>query len=923
MKHKHHRRNTEEYIQELQQLDQGSLSPAHKILGLSKNEEEEETPEEPKKQRKEVDKVKDALTNLKEDKPNVKGMFSRIYSIPSNAKSKISRMTGQVPRSANVYGSHYPVARILDDNNTLVLHTSDYGTDGKTKELIEKIKNEAPSIFPDFKVLELHHPDYKHSAKAMRIKSEKNLADYFKAASENHPDEEYRKHALDAHLHLTKIKKAEYGKPIHQKRTEHEGWDGKQNEQKRVGRIAEYLQKVGLTPDLHSDEGRMMGATLPSSVSINPEGDPHDQQLIHEAAHAMLTPVGQSLPEYQDFIGKPGLEGKFKATAYRKEMQGMHGGGLPEQTAQHLEAGIARRSGVEPFRSPKRGLNPDSAEEKARRHAKKTLGLLDEGIHTFDPFTGEKQIGDSVNALINARARKDKSLIKPVQEKVHSRLKQNKDFDAEEFLAASEKDYFGVGSSLKKAAIDLTKAPQILDQDEDWADSAIKNFSFNPKIHELHKTYKLNDGKFYHVYHEPHTDDMKVHAISEHKDPSKKPLSVLFTNQDFTKDGDRRTVASITGTDPLHQGKGHGTRLKKLATKFHGELFSDGIISEREHKSWKKLKGDKNLDTFVAPTQYDLADQEEGDHFAYEDEAQDERHTARYIPKPKKLAANEKQEPNLKKTLTAGMPVGAPSGLTGGEALQTESLDGKLEQISKDIPEKVQKKKKAKNYTRKGINKSEPLADKETEIIKQNKEKPEAKRKHKFKAAKWTHPNGHPRCIVCGDEERVGGICEPLSKSELYENWFFIDDFGIQKAEMPEKEGTFHPEFKTWITKRHPNGRMMYHHTPEKARAIDEAISNKKAHQKIMSSLPETHHQAYANMVKQVVTDPNRHFVPTEENGKQKIRARHLNELLSGSDSVKLDTSDPNHLTVHRQSHSKGINTGKTISIKIPTKERV
>lgn len=57
-------------------------------------------------------------------------------------------------------------------------------------------------------------------------------------------------------------------------------------------------------------------------------------------------------------------------------------------------------------------------------------------------------------------------------------------------------------------------------------------------------------------------------------------------------------------------------------------------------------------------------------------------------------------------------------------------------------------------------------ADLETEKIKQNKEKPEAKRKHKFKAAKWTHPNGHPRCIICGDEERVGGFCMPMEKSE-------------------------------------------------------------------------------------------------------------------------------------------------------------
>lgn len=58
-------------------------------------------------------------------------------------------------------------------------------------------------------------------------------------------------------------------------------------------------------------------------------------------------------------------------------------------------------------------------------------------------------------------------------------------------------------------------------------------------------------------------------------------------------------------------------------------------------------------------------------------------------------------------------------------------------------------------------------ADKETEQIRENKKKPEAQRRHKFKAAEWTHPNGHPRCIICGDEERTGGMCDPVSKSEM------------------------------------------------------------------------------------------------------------------------------------------------------------
>ena len=49
--------------------------------------------------------------------------------------------------------------------------------------------------------------------------------------------------------------------------------------------------------------------------------------------------------------------------------------------------------------------------------------------------------------------------------------------------------------------------------------------------------------------------------------------------------------------------------------------------------------------------------------------------------------------------------------------------------------------------------------ERESKLIRENEKKPEASSQHKFKAAEWTHSNGHPRCLVCGDEERIGGIC--------------------------------------------------------------------------------------------------------------------------------------------------------------------
>jgi hypothetical protein len=49
--------------------------------------------------------------------------------------------------------------------------------------------------------------------------------------------------------------------------------------------------------------------------------------------------------------------------------------------------------------------------------------------------------------------------------------------------------------------------------------------------------------------------------------------------------------------------------------------------------------------------------------------------------------------------------------------------------------------------------------ERESELIRQNKKTAAAKTKHKFKKAKWTHPNGHPRCKLCGSEESMDGMC--------------------------------------------------------------------------------------------------------------------------------------------------------------------
>lgn len=54
--------------------------------------------------------------------------------------------------------------------------------------------------------------------------------------------------------------------------------------------------------------------------------------------------------------------------------------------------------------------------------------------------------------------------------------------------------------------------------------------------------------------------------------------------------------------------------------------------------------------------------------------------------------------------------------------------------------------------------------DREDAKIAENKKSPEAQRRHKFQPAKWTHPNGHPCCIICGASDR-GGQCGPVAKA--------------------------------------------------------------------------------------------------------------------------------------------------------------
>lgn len=52
----------------------------------------------------------------------------------------------------------------------------------------------------------------------------------------------------------------------------------------------------------------------------------------------------------------------------------------------------------------------------------------------------------------------------------------------------------------------------------------------------------------------------------------------------------------------------------------------------------------------------------------------------------------------------------------------------------------------------------------ESADIKKNQQTAQAQKPHSFTPAKWTHKNGHPRCLLCGDDEPASGVCDGFRK---------------------------------------------------------------------------------------------------------------------------------------------------------------
>lgn len=101
-------------------------------------------------------------------------------------------------------------------------------------------------------------------------------------------------------------------------------------------------------------------------------------------------------------------------------------------------------------------------------------------------------------------------------------------------------------------------------------------------------------------------------------------------------------------------------------------------------------------------------------------------------------------------------------------------------------------KKAAEHRLRRASTKKAELsgADAESEKINENK-KEWGNKVHLFRAAEWTHKNGHPRCIRCGDEESVDGLCMP----DLIKYARMLDKAFSGRIETPD--------MAKWVTQFH------------------------------------------------------------------------------------------------------------------------
>jgi hypothetical protein len=102
--------------------------------------------------------------------------------------------------------------------------------------------------------------------------------------------------------------------------------------------------------------------------------------------------------------------------------------------------------------------------------------------------------------------------------------------------------------------------------------------------------------------------------------------------------------------------------------------------------------------------------------------------------------------------------------------------------------------------------------DAETERIAERRGTPEARAPHDFRAATWTHPNGHPRCALCGDEERAGGRCPGADHDGLEKVSLTPESTATRMRPHEPSEWEGYDRVETYPAGAGPDGRPMWQH---------------------------------------------------------------------------------------------------------------
>jgi len=167
--------------------------------------------------------------------------------------------------------------------------------------------------------------------------------------------------------------------------------------------------------------------------------------------------------------------------------------------------------------------------------------------------------------------------------------------------------------------------------------------------------------------------------------------------------------------------------------------------------------------------------------------------------------------------------------------------------------------------------------------------------------ALWNQPNR-----PFGNEHKLPNEKKIFSKSELeIQISIFDEEDSLDKSEYyaPTKEGELHPT-KPYVAKMHPDTGLSWHHTDDLAAKNDQIINDPQMRQKFLDRLPSHNHKAGMTAIMNMVAkDPNRHFIPSRDNGNEKMRARHIKALMLNPMSAKIDLSNENVLSVSMPRH--------------------